>query len=111
MQAKKTHIINSYNNTIEELNYFLETREEYQKLNLSFLDDISLLNDNNLSKIYKVSIAPPVSPTKISLEEKPIVATLISNTNTIKSHVFLTNVAKGLKFNLPTNIASKINPK
>ena len=59
-------IINSYNNTIEELNYFLETREEYQKLNLSFLDDISLLNDNKLNKIYLSLFTQTLSGIKLN---------------------------------------------
>ncbi len=45
-------IISSYNNTIEELNYFLESKPEYQYLELKFFDDISILTHNHLDKIY-----------------------------------------------------------
>ena len=46
------NIYENYENTIEELNYFLENKKEYQNLNLSFIDDISILTNNNLNKIY-----------------------------------------------------------
>ena len=36
------NIKDSYNHTIEELNYFLESKPEYQKLNLSFFDDFKV---------------------------------------------------------------------
>lgn len=42
----------NYVKTIEELNYFLESKQEYQKMNLSFFEDISILLDNEYKKIY-----------------------------------------------------------
>lgn len=41
-----------YEKTIEELNFFLENKKEFQKMNLSFIDDISILLDNDFNKIF-----------------------------------------------------------
>lgn len=45
-------IMENYENTIEELNYFLETKPEYHGLDLCFFLDFSIINDNNFNKIY-----------------------------------------------------------
>lgn len=42
----------SYENTIEELNYFLETKPEYYGLDLCFFDNFSIVNNNSFKKIY-----------------------------------------------------------
>lgn len=42
----------NYENTIEELNYFLETKPEYHGLDLCFFDDFYILNNTSLNKIY-----------------------------------------------------------
>lgn len=45
-------INDNYKKTLEELNFFLENKKEYQHLKLSFFDDISCLTVNNYNKIY-----------------------------------------------------------
>jgi len=56
----------SYNHTIEELNYFLESKPEYQKLNLRFFDDLSTLTYNNLPKIYLSNFAQSMNDIKLN---------------------------------------------
>ena len=53
-------------NKTEELNYFLETKPEYQKLNLSFFDDISILTNNHLNKIYLTQFTQTLSNIKLN---------------------------------------------
>lgn len=59
-------IRDSYNNTIEELNYFLESKEEYQKLNLSFYDDVNILINNDLNKVYLSSFTQTLKDIKLN---------------------------------------------
>ncbi len=59
-------VLKSYESSIEELNYFLESKKEYQKLNLSFYDDISVLTINNLNKIYLSSFVSSMNNVKLN---------------------------------------------
>ena len=60
------NIKDSYTHTIEELNYFLETKEEYQKLNLRFFDDLHILTQNNLNKIYLSNFSQSMNDIKLN---------------------------------------------
>ena len=60
------NIKDSYNHTIEELNYFLESKPEYQKLNLSFFDDLSILTHNDLVKIYLSNFSQSMNDIKLN---------------------------------------------
>ena len=60
------NIKDSYNHTIGELNYFLETKVEYQKLNLRFFDDLSILTHNDLNKIYLSNFSQSMNDIKLN---------------------------------------------
>ena len=59
-------ITQSYENTIYELNYFLEDKKEYQSLNLGFFDDLSILTHNSLNKIYLSTYTQSLNDIKLN---------------------------------------------